>query len=181
MDNFRSESGAGNGAGICACRFGNDPLPGGNQSLDQKEVQSDRPTCRRIETETTFYRRNRARNNRKTIQQMRVYIAGKVSGLDRDRAELKFRSTETVLTEKSFEVINPLRLVQNQNEDWTKAMKICIAGMMTADAVYMLPDHVYSAGATIERSIALNIGMPLFYSLDELMKYSRVVRQTEEL
>lgn len=112
---------------------------------------------------------------------MRVYIAGKVSGLDRDRAELKFWSTETVLTQKSFEVINPLRLVQNQNEDWTKAMKICIAGMMTADAVYMLPDHVYSAGATIERSIALNIGMPLFYSLDELVKYSRVVRQTEEL
>lgn len=39
---------------------------------------------------------------------MRVYIAGKVSGLDRDRAELKFWSTETVLTEKGFEVINPV-------------------------------------------------------------------------
>lgn len=112
---------------------------------------------------------------------MRVYIAGKVSGLDRDRAELKFWSTETVLVEKGFEVINPLRLVHDKNEDWTAAMKICIAGMMQADVVYMQPDHVYSSGATIERSIALNIGMPLFYSLDELVKYSRVVRQTEEL
>lgn len=112
---------------------------------------------------------------------MKVYIAGKVSGLEVKQAEMNFWKTEKELHERGFETINPIRLVKNRKEEWTPAMKITIAGMMQADVVYMQPDHVYSSGSTIERIIALSIGMPIFFSMDQLVNYSRIVRKCEEL
>lgn len=112
---------------------------------------------------------------------MKVYIAGKVSGLDPQTAEAKFENTEKALQLLGFEAVNPLRLVKNSAADWTSAMKMCIAGMMTADAVYIMPDYVYSSGATIERSIALNIGMPLFYTLKDLEDFHTAQIQKYEV
>jgi hypothetical protein len=75
----------------------------------------------------------------------------------------KFNSAKTKLEALGFDVINPLDIVKEKADgfdtDWQTAMRICIAELMTGDAVYLLYDWHYSNGARIEKELAdiLNI------------------------
>lgn len=111
---------------------------------------------------------------------MIVYIAGKTISKDGKKTESNFSLLERRLREEGFEVINPFKLIIDDKRDWAKVMKGRIAELMKADVVY-IHDYLNSYEITIERSIALNIGMPLFYSFDQLVNYSRIVRKCEEL
>lgn len=96
---------------------------------------------------------------------MKVYIAGKVSGLPIIDVTQKFGAAQKLLESEGFEVINPLTVVSEKGDGWKtkwpEAMKLCIAELMKADAVYLLPCWVDSKGAKIERLIAQNIGIPI--------------------
>lgn len=80
---------------------------------------------------------------------MKVYISGKITGLDRQVAVGNFARAEKILKSKGYEVVNPTRLC-TADMDWDEAMKICIAELKKCDAIYMLPDWRESKGAIIE-------------------------------
>lgn len=111
---------------------------------------------------------------------MIVYIAERGTERYRELAILKSAKIEEELQDLGFEVINPLRFLSDHSLDFTDAMKIRIREMMKADVVYM-SDYLNSGEMAIERSIALNIGMPLYFSIFQLVNYSRIVRKCEEL
>lgn len=89
---------------------------------------------------------------------MKVYIAGKVSGLPVGETFIKFAQAEWWLRQQGHEVVNPLRLCSS---DWTweRCMRVCIPELMKCDAICMLHDWGDSRGACWEYHDAQMLGM----------------------
>jgi hypothetical protein len=90
----------------------------------------------------------------------KIYIAGKVTGLPHDEVFAKFADMQTNLESVGFEVANPIEIVNNAQSTWLEAMKLCIAELLTCDAVYLLPCHTNSRGAIIEKQLATDLNIP---------------------
>lgn len=97
-----------------------------------------------------------------------IYIAGKVTGVSVAERTAKFKAAETMLQKRGWLTINPLKLVKNPNQDWQTAMDICLANLRTADAIYMLPCSVYSAGAQLELQTAIELNKDIYYELENV-------------
>lgn len=100
-----------------------------------------------------------------------VYIAGKVSGLPKHVYTANFAKVEGELRNMGYEVINPVRLVvDNELEEasYDEIMEYLLRIIRTmAGAIVMLPDWVDSEGAKAERKLALELELPIFYYNDE--------------
>ncbi|MGI6078045.1 MAG: DUF4406 domain-containing protein [Bacteroidales bacterium] len=89
---------------------------------------------------------------------MKVYIAGKVTGIERQVVENNFARAEKFLKTKGYEVVNPLKIV-DPDLSWQDAMDVCLAELETCDAIYMLGDWQDSLGAKMEAELAEKNGL----------------------
>lgn len=89
---------------------------------------------------------------------MRIYIAGKATGLPTGDVFIKFGAAEHWLKQIGYEVVNPTRLV-SRNWSWQRCMRVCITELMKCDAICMLPDWIDSKGAQTEWALACHLGM----------------------
>ena len=89
---------------------------------------------------------------------MKVYIAGKVSGLPVGETFIKFAQAEWWLKAGGHEVVNPLRLC-SAGRDWAKCMRVCITELVKCDAICLLKDWGDSPGAVTEHYVASRLGM----------------------
>ncbi len=89
---------------------------------------------------------------------MRVYIAGKVSGLPTWETFIKFAQAEYRLKSLGYETVNPLRLCSSK-WTWEKCMRVCIPELMKCDAICLLHDWAESRGAIWEYHDAQMLGM----------------------
>lgn len=93
-----------------------------------------------------------------------IYIAGPITGVDKYWEA--FEKAEDELTAKGFVVLTPTRLPHNLGN--AKAMKICLAMIDQADAVYFLPGWHMSIGANLEMHYCKYTGKPRITSLTTL-------------
>ncbi len=100
----------------------------------------------------------------------KIYIAGKVTGLDSLEVLLKFKKAQEALEYWDFETVNPISLVNNPNAKWEDAMKKCIGALVHVDAVFLLPCCNTSPGAKLELAIAANLKIPSFRNIDDLRR-----------
>jgi len=98
----------------------------------------------------------------------KIYIAGKVTGLCPEVTAAKFATAEAEVKAAGFEAINPLKVVGTWDISWTDAMRLCIAALTKADAVYLLPDHLESDGVEKEKQVADWLGMIYTQDLSSL-------------
>lgn len=110
-------------------------------------------------------------------QPIRVYIAGKVSGLQYNEVFNKFLSWQQCLEAMGFEVINPTNIVRMIHTPWDVAMRLCVAELAKCDAVYFLPCWQDSPGAIIEHSIAVNLNVPAIFGDKYIQKRIRTNAQ----
>jgi hypothetical protein len=89
----------------------------------------------------------------------KIYIAGKVTGLPRTEQELHFNTAEAMLTAQGFTVVNPIKLITNQNEDWNTAMRQCIAALCDCSHLYLLKNYILSKGACLEYELATRLNI----------------------
>ena len=88
---------------------------------------------------------------------MKVYISGKISGLDIELAKKSFQEAENKMLELGYEVINPLKLPDNHDKSWESYMRVCITYLTQCDAIYMLDGWENSKGANLEYYLAYEL------------------------
>lgn len=122
-----------------------------------------------------------------------IYIAGKVTGEPFRETAIKFEKAYNEIKGIGFDAIVPLELVQDylnehpekielpEKELWQLAMKLCISQMVECDAVLLLDDWTRSKGALIESQLALDLGIPRFTTIDEIVKHYEAKRTTDHI
>jgi len=98
-----------------------------------------------------------------------IYIAGKVTGELPELTAEKFKNMQIQLETKGFDVVNPIEVVNNSNENWYTAMGMCLEALETCDAIFMLPCYKDSKGAKIELKTAKDLGLQVYYNLEEII------------
>lgn len=98
-----------------------------------------------------------------------IYIAGKVTGELPEPTAEKFKNMQIELEAKGFDVVNPIELVNNPDENWYTAMGICLQSLESCDAIFMLPCYTDSKGAKIELKTAKSMGIQIYYNLEEII------------
>lgn len=88
----------------------------------------------------------------------KIYIAGKVTGLNYREAFTQFKKIEKELIAQGYEIVNPLETVSSDSS-WEDAMKICIRELTSCHGIYLLPNWYQSRGAKLEARIALELGL----------------------
>jgi nucleoside 2-deoxyribosyltransferase len=94
-----------------------------------------------------------------------IYIAGPITGVDKYWEP--FEKVEDELTARGFIVLTPTRLPYNLYND--KAMKICLAMIEQADAVFFLPGWHMSVGANLEMYYCKYCDKPYYTKLEDLV------------
>lgn len=95
-----------------------------------------------------------------------VYIAGPITGVK--EYWKPFEQAEDALSAMGFIPLTPTRLPWNLDND--KAMRICLAMIEQADAVYFLNGWHKSVGANLEMTYCNYIGKPHTSNLAELVE-----------
>lgn len=85
---------------------------------------------------------------------MKIYIAGKITG--EPNYKEKFDIAATSLEAQGHIVLNPAELPEGMLP--ADYMRICLAMIDTADAIYLLKGWYSSSGASIERNYAMYTG-----------------------
>ncbi|MCH5149269.1 MAG: DUF4406 domain-containing protein [Spirochaetales bacterium] len=85
---------------------------------------------------------------------MKVYIAGKITGLERDSVVRKFESARNKLVGMGHDVFIPTVLPVYDNVSYTDYMRVCFAMIDICDAIYLLDDWKDSKGACKEYKYA---------------------------
>ncbi len=107
---------------------------------------------------------------------MRIYISGKMTGLDKKEYMQKFNTAEKRLKSKGYEVINPVT-VAAYGLDYEKSMAVDLILLGSCDAIYMLDNWKESKGAKTERNHAMSKGIDIIYeSIPYFKKIKDLVR-----
>lgn len=82
-------------------------------------------------------------------KQTKVFISGKVSGIEYYVAYQTFANADRQLSSMGYQVINPMKICR-KNWSWLRCMAKCLWAIMFCDKVYQLEDWKDSKGARIE-------------------------------
>lgn len=107
----------------------------------------------------------------------RVYIAGPITGIERQAVIDRFSHAERQLTLLGFRAVNPARhlsCVRSDGDSWGFWMRRCIAELMTCNAIMMLDGWQASRGARLEHRIASELGLAIL-TMDELSQLSEPI------
>ena len=95
---------------------------------------------------------------------MRVYISGKISGLDIKVAVSLFEKMENKLSAYGHIPVNPCKILPyDPKHQWEDYMIEDIRALFACDAIVMLDNWHLSKGAKIEHAIAQQMGLDIYY------------------
>lgn len=102
----------------------------------------------------------------------KIYIAGKVTGLDKALVTEKFAIVKKEIEAMGFLVVNPIEVVGDWDTPWKEAMKTCITALIECDGAILLPDWTRSKGARLEVEICDQLGIPTFDNIHFLQEWN---------
>lgn len=94
---------------------------------------------------------------------MKIYVAGKISGLPRLEVETKFQEARKTLADQGHSVFVPTVLPAYDDVTHDDYMKICYAMIDVCDAVFVLKDWQKSKGARMEVQYAADWRKEIIY------------------
>lgn len=98
----------------------------------------------------------------------RVYIAGKISGMDKAEAIELFEVAQLVIEVQGHEAVNPFEVSEESpRKEWHDYMGECHRALLMCQAVLMLPNWHNSRGARIEYAVAREMGIPVYFGTRE--------------
>jgi len=100
---------------------------------------------------------------------MKIYISGRIAGLTKEDYERNFDYAETSIAGFGHEPVNPVKVLPFQSwYEWQDYMRADIKALMDCDAVYAMSNHKESKGAMIEVKLARDLGLRVYYKLEDL-------------
>lgn len=98
----------------------------------------------------------------------RVYIAGKISGMNRAEAVELFEVAQLAIEINGHEAVNPFEVCEESpRKEWHDYMGECHRALLMCQAVVMLPNWHDSRGARIEYAVAREMGIPVYFGTRE--------------
>lgn len=94
---------------------------------------------------------------------MKIYIAGRITGLPRNEVEAKFDEVREKLVGEGHAVFVPTVLPEYDEVSHGDYMHICYAMIDVCDAVYMQKDWQQSKGARMELQYAADFRKEILY------------------
>jgi len=95
---------------------------------------------------------------------MKIYIAGKITGLPKHQYTAKFKAAEIEHNAAGHNTVNPCRLGIPDTATTEQALLVCLTHLRQCDAIYLLADWQDSPGAVIERQFASDHGLEIIYA-----------------
>lgn len=95
----------------------------------------------------------------------KVYLSGRMSGLEEEEFKAIFKEAEDELIEMGYEVINPCE-IDYTTEDYAGQLLIALGELAKCDAIYLLENWKESNGARCEYWFAKGMGL-------EIMSYEK--------
>ena len=94
---------------------------------------------------------------------MKIYIAGKITGLTEEEYTEKFSNATLVLMDNGVTVVNPVIICSGLDESntWKEYMDICLFNLIRCDSIYMLNNWFDSKGARVEYAVAKELGLKI--------------------
>ncbi len=92
-----------------------------------------------------------------------VYISGQITGLDINEAINNFERSESIISNIGMNPVNPMKNGIPIESEWHEHMGMDIKMLLECDAILMQSNWNESKGARIERSIAKEFNMIIFY------------------
>lgn len=94
---------------------------------------------------------------------MKVYISGKISGLDFEDVKTRFSRSEEFLTSLGVEAVNPLKNGLSVDDEWIKHLCKDLEMLHDCDSIYLMEGWYDSTGACIEYDFALRTGKTILF------------------
>ncbi len=100
---------------------------------------------------------------------MKIYISGKISGMDYTDAFNRFETVENFLHDLGHDPVNPMKSAgEVPGKRWTEYMAEDILLIDECDAIYMMANWQDSNGAKVERYLCEVTGKAIFYEASDL-------------
>ena len=117
---------------------------------------------------------------------MKIYISGKISGMNRFRSKLHFRNAQRYLEGKGYEVVNPwknqdIQDVVDIGGDYTAILLECLNVLGACDAIYMLDNFMESREAKAEHAFAIACAIKVYYCKELYEKGTLRRKGTEDV
>ena len=103
---------------------------------------------------------------------MKIYVAGKITGLDRSEAEKKFLKAKVKLVKAGHSVFIPTVLPVYEDVTHENYLHICYSIIDVCDAVYILDNWQNSIGARKELQYASDWGKEIIYEDSDTIEES---------
>ena len=99
---------------------------------------------------------------------MRIYLSGKITGLDKEVYSRQFERAETFYKTSGFDVVNPVKIGEevlkiNPNAKWADFMQEDLKALRTCTHIVLLEGWEESKGAKMEKAEAEKLGLEIMY------------------
>jgi hypothetical protein len=109
----------------------------------------------------------------------RMYLSGPITGLEESIYKKNFTDAAELVREAGYEPVNPLEISPCEDEScgstrlfqdgsyqhaWRCYMKYDIIALLDCDAIYMMHYWYASRGAELERKVAIELGLSVYYA-----------------
>jgi hypothetical protein len=102
------------------------------------------------------------------IKEEKVYISGKITGLDLEFVDKKFNDSEEFLRSLGYvNIINPMKFSPIiEGKKWVEYLLDDIKVLFECDIIYLQNDWGISKGARVEYAVAQEIGLKFLFEND---------------
>jgi len=98
----------------------------------------------------------------------RIYVAGPMTGLP-DLNFPAFNAQVERLRAEGWDVVSPVEINCGlDHEGWNACLRRDLAALVTCDALWLLPGHHSSRGATLELHVARELGLEIHSALGRI-------------
>jgi len=95
---------------------------------------------------------------------MKIYISGKVTGLNYDIVYKYFEDAEVDIKKMGHEPINPMKFCPNDPTwTWEQYMELCLKHLLYCDGIYLLDNWGHSKGARVEYAVAKELELKVLF------------------